>query len=65
MADAEGESQGGNSTVAWTLIVVGVVAVALALWDLAVEQDGGGGRSIMIAISGLIGVASGVYRRGG
>ena len=49
--------------MAWAMIVLGAVAILLALWDVVVEGDGGFFESIAILAVGALVIALGIQRR--
>lgn len=63
MNNSETESHTSSTTLAWVLIALGTVAIALGLWDVLVEQDGENSGSIVAIAIGVLVIALGIQRR--
>lgn len=61
--EKEPHASTSRDTLPWILIGVGVLAAALALWDLLVERDGGTGGSLAALATGALVIGLGIQRR--
>ena len=62
MADPTPTEPTSPDKLAWGLIAIGTLAIAFALWDVLIEQDGSAGESLTAGAIGVLVIGLGIQR---
>jgi hypothetical protein len=62
MADPTSTEPTSPDKLAWALIALGTLAIAFALWDVLIEQDGSAGESLTAGAIGVLVIGLGIQR---